>query len=138
MGCGTSTSDRDLHYVTAVEAEQLLVQPKGLFGLGGKTEGIWLDPRSKEAYELGHIPGAINIPFPDIAPLHKIKLPGNPLVIVYGDDYDDILAIAASKRLMELKYSDIKTLRGGLRQWKKDGNRIVTGPEPGGKEKDEG
>ena len=41
----------------------------------------------------------------------------------------DILADAASKRLIELGIKDVYTLRGGLLQWAKDGND-VDGTDP--------
>jgi 3-mercaptopyruvate sulfurtransferase SseA len=74
----------------------------------------------------------MHIPAEDLRARHR-ALNGYDLVIVYGDTYNDPLAIAVSKGLIELGH-DARTLRGGLRAWQASGNTVATGddapPEP--------
>jgi 3-mercaptopyruvate sulfurtransferase SseA len=47
--------------------------------------------------------------------------------VVYDTDYNDVLAKAASKRLLELGFDRVYTLEGGLKAWEKAGNDVATG-----------
>ena len=120
-GCKTKTSDRDLQPVTPPEA----IAKFGLPG-GGDDRTVWIDPRTSMKYAEAHIPGAISIPFGggnfefEAAKVSK----GMTAIVIYGDNYQDILADAASKRLIQLGYKDVYTLRGGIEQWVADGHDI--------------
>ena len=109
-------SDRDLVLIDTTEAMELLEGRKKLLGLAGATSGVWVDPRSERAYREGHIAGAISLPFQYVTTRHR-QLQDYEILIVYGDNYKDPIAEAMSKRLMELKHKDVRTLRGGLRAW---------------------
>ncbi len=124
-GCSTSTSDRDLRPVTAQEGISLAVGTPGT-AFRSATKGIWLDPRRATTYAEGHIPGAISIPFGsgDFEGTAREELKGFDPIIVYGDDYQDILANAASKRLIEIGFKNVYTLRGGIQQWIADGYEV--------------
>ena len=126
-GCGApKTSDRDVQWVETDVAARLAKGQKKILGIAGGTEAAWVDPRRKEDYEATHIPGAINIPFQDISAEFR-RLDGYGILIVYGADYGDPKADAMSKRLMELGFKDVRTLKGGLRAWIESGEPIETG-----------
>ena len=57
------------------------------------------------------------------------KLTGNH-VIVYGQTYNDPLAEAMSKSLMEYGLDDIQTLKGGLEAWTRAGLPLTKGRKP--------
>jgi len=42
-------------------------------------------------------------------------------------DYDDVMAKAAAKRLLELGYREVYCILGGLKGWQADGNPVATG-----------
>ena len=130
-GCEPKTSDRDIVWVEPAEALTEGAKPRGLFGSGG-TRVIWLDPRLPAEYEKEHIEGAINMPFATISDEAADRLAGSSAFIVYGNDYADPIAASASKRLMEMGYKRVFTLRGGLRAWKRDGQPVVSGSTPDG------
>ena len=46
------------------------------------------------------------------------------LFIVYDSDYDDVMAKAASKRLLELGYDGVFTIRGGIKAWQREGYEL--------------
>ena len=80
-------------------------------------------------FQAGHIPGAIPLAFQNVADEHKAKLAGFDTLIVYGDDYGDPKPNAMSKRLIELGYSDVRTLEGGVQAWTEAGYRLEKGDE---------
>ncbi len=116
ISCTNTTSDRDLVLVNPIDAQELVRGQAKLLGLGGTTVGTYVDPRSERDFRLGHIPGAISLPFQHLAD-NQSKLDGYDVLIVYGNDYNDPKANAMSKRLLQLGFSDVRTLRGGLRAW---------------------
>jgi|SRR5687768_3566743 len=125
-GCAhKDITDRDLTFVTTSEAQEL-VQPKRSFmGLGAPVVGVWLDARTEADYAAGHIPGAINLPYERVSKDHAMLREYDTLV-VYGSDYNDNRADGMSKRLIELGYADVRTLIGGVRAWKNEGNPLET------------
>jgi 3-mercaptopyruvate sulfurtransferase SseA len=122
-GCNGSQSDKFLKPITVVDAQQLVQDRKKLLGLGGTDTGAWVDCRPDAAYIAGHIPGAINLPYERVSIEHK-TLEKYDVIIVYGADYNDSSANGMSKRLMELGHGDVRTLIGGMRAWKSDGNPV--------------
>jgi rhodanese-related sulfurtransferase len=119
-GCSTKTSDRNLQLLDTPDAVQL----------SNKGSVLFIDPRSPKEFATAHLPNAINMPFArgfEDAAAENIH-PSN-VVIVYATSAQDVLGVAASKRLMELGYADIYTLRGGLRQWIRAG-KPVEGVDP--------
>ncbi|UCD76228.1 MAG: hypothetical protein JSV91_04755 [Phycisphaerales bacterium] len=126
-GCSKETSDRSLVFLGPSEGQQIVGEPRrNLLGLGGEQTGVWVDPRSEADYLAGHIPGAISIPLKLIATEHE-RLKSYGVIIVYGDDYRDPVAEGMSKKLLQLGYRDVRTLRGGLRAWKDAGYGLETG-----------
>ena len=127
--CSPKTSDRDLQLVNSHQAVEIASSGgKGLFAASPKV--VWIDPRSPAEYDLAHIPGAVNLPFAGNFKQDARKAIGDATVIfVYGTNVQDVLGVAASKRLIELRYSEVYTLKGGLRQWARDGNK-VDGTDP--------
>ncbi|MHC4129087.1 MAG: rhodanese-like domain-containing protein [Planctomycetota bacterium] len=118
-------SDRDLVLIDSTEAMDLVEGRKKLLGLAGASNGAWVDPRSEKAYREGHIPGAISLPFQHVTNERR-RVEGYDVLIVYGDDYKDPIADAMSKRLMDLGFKDVRTLRGGLRAWTEAGLDLET------------
>lgn len=129
-GCEKKTSDRNLVLIDPTETQRLLEGHRRLLGLAGADTAVLVDPRNTSQYDEGHIPGAISIPFQRVT-AEQYRLRGYDVIIVYGADYNDEKAIGMSKRLMELGFKDVRTLRGGMRAWESDGNELesATGNE---------
>ncbi len=130
-GCGgPSISDRDLVLVDPAEGMELVEGRKKLLGLAGTETGAWVDPRGARQYRDGHIPGAIHLPFQKLAD-EEDRLRGYDVLIVYGDDFKDDLADGMSKRLLEMGFKNVRTLRGGLKAWTRADLDLETGdPQP--------
>ncbi len=129
VGCDRSTTDRDILWVTPREAIGLSEKPMGTFGSKGPPRTLWLDPRLPDQFTREHLPGATNIPFPEIAKSHEATCKDFDLFIVYDSDYDDVMAKAASKRLLELGYNEVFTIRGGVKAWQRDGLKVDKGTD---------
>ena len=129
FGCSNKTSDRDLETLSVQESIELANSKSGgPFSVQNRI--AWVDPRSEEEFKKAHIPGAVNIPFG--GPFERLasqELRGVNAIVVYATSVQDVLGTAASKRLIELGYQPVYTLKGGLRQWMRDGNK-VDGTDP--------
>ncbi len=123
--CAQSISNRDLTMVDPTETRRLLEERKSLLGLGGVVRGACVDPRGESAFVKEHIPGAVHLPFERVSTDYK-TLKAYDVLIVYGDDYNDPRAIGMSKRLMELGFKEVRTLRGGVSAWKEAGYEVAT------------
>jgi len=127
-GCDRSTTDRDIVWVTPQDAIRMAATPQGTFGSGGAPRTLWLDPRMPNQFAEGHLPSAVNIPFPEISKTHESTCKNFELFIVYDSDYDDVMAKAASKRLLELGYDGVFTIRGGIKAWQREGYELQKDP----------
>ncbi len=125
IACDPSTSDRDLVYLDSYKAIDLINQAPGAFSSPKKW--AFIDPRSRQDYATKHIAGAISLPFEDMTLEAQGLLGSYDFLIVYDTDYDDIIAKAASKRLLELRFKEVYTLEGGLKAWEKAGNAVQVG-----------
>lgn len=124
--CTPTTSDKDLVYRRPDEVVMLAAETKGAFRKE-PVKVLWLDPRTTAEFEKGHIPQATSLPFPEIEKKHELVCKGFDAYIVYDTDYDDVMAKAAAKRLLELGYTKVYCILGGLKAWQADGNPVATG-----------
>ena len=134
LGCDIKTSDRDLVFLGPDEATEKLHARGSLFEKA--AAGCLVDPRTPEEYAKGHIKGAINLPLAVIEQDAASRLAGHNLFVVYGDAFQDPLAKAAAKKLLEtgVKKDAVFVMEGGIRAWQKDGYALVTGSLPEGGE----
>ncbi|MDZ4754520.1 MAG: rhodanese-like domain-containing protein [Phycisphaerae bacterium] len=129
-GCTTNVVDPHVMWAeTTSDALDLMSKPRGTFGLSGPPNSAWVDPRTESAFEAGHIPGAINLPFERLEAEHVVAFKGIDVIVIYDVDYDSAVQMAYAKRLIALGYKaeNVVCLRGGLKAWKRDGNAIATG-----------
>jgi uncharacterized membrane protein YdjX (TVP38/TMEM64 family)/rhodanese-related sulfurtransferase len=102
--------------ITWIDANELQQQ------MGGGAALTILDVRGLDEFvgELGHIPGAINIPVGDIANrLIEIKALGDkPIIMVCKTDKR---SARAAELLRNADFTDVRVLRGGMERWKQLG-----------------
>lgn len=83
------------------------------------TQVVILDVRTREGYNEGHLPGAINIPFEEL-PARAKELPKTKDIITYCWDVTCILCTKAAYVLATKGYR-AKEMLGGIDEWKKSG-----------------
>lgn len=133
VGCGNKVTDRNVRIVeTPGAALEVMTKSRGALGMKGPPNAVWLDPRPAQAFAEAHIPGAINLPFAILEAEADTVLKNVDVIVVYDADYDSTLGMAVAKRLISLGFKETYLLRGGLKAWRRDGNRVETGGIPAG------
>jgi rhodanese-related sulfurtransferase len=124
-GCNAGISDKNLSYVSPEDVNVLMSDgASALFGTELRT--ILIDCRQRWEFNKAHIPDATSIPFGHLEyKLYELDHVG--IIIVAGQTYNDSVAIAMSKTLMEFGFKEVKTLRGGLTGWEDAGGSVITG-----------
>ncbi|MCG8696725.1 MAG: rhodanese-like domain-containing protein [Bacteroidales bacterium] len=89
-------------------------------GLQNGEKIILVDARSSEAYEMEHIPGAINIPHRTISEQTTKSLNNAYIYVTYCDGIGCNASTKAALHLTKLGFK-VKELQGGLDWWKRDG-----------------
>ena len=85
-----------------------------------RAEIVVVDTQPKGAYDLGHIPGAINFPWTtQIKP--PLNLPRNKVLIIYCACSHEEDSTDMAKQLIEFGYNKSKVLEGGWLQWQQLG-----------------
>jgi len=78
-----------------------------------------IDVRPKEAYQAGHIIGALNVPMADLATsMKKLEKYKNKFIVLVCDNAQ--VSQKAAKELGKLKFTQVKILKGGLDAWNKE------------------
>ncbi len=106
------------------EASVIIEEGERAF-LGEQKAVVLVDPRPTWSYRKGHIPQAINIPFGQLKS-QMWQLDDAGVIIIAGETYNDAVAFAMSKSLIEHGFNDVRTLRGGLTGWEDAGKPIST------------
>jgi rhodanese-related sulfurtransferase len=81
---------------------------------------VVVDARSREAYELEHIPNAINIPHRTMSPETTKNLDKDKVYVTYCDGIGCNASTKGAANLSKLGFK-VKELLGGLEWWKRDG-----------------
>ena len=88
---------------------------------------IILDVRSKDAYDEGHIPGALSFPlmaFDDNFPFLMNTIKKDSPVLLYCASIHCTDSHTFAERLVQMKFLDVKVFAGGFRAWEEVGYDI--------------
>ena len=83
---------------------------------------IIIDARSPEAYQMSHIPGAVNIPHRKMSEETTRNLDRTALVVTYCDGIGCNASTKGALNMTKLGFR-VKELMGGLDWWKRDGHK---------------
>ena len=113
--------------ITVEQAAPLCVDCKAAF----------VDARTEEEFQAGHVSGALHLPPGDIPPGTLENLKKYETTIVYDDDEACILAEAVAMGLREMGLRDVRVLTGAWPAWAAAGAPGSSGPcgvcsSPGG------
>ncbi len=110
------------HYADAWDVAEDLAQ--------GVTEIVVIDARASEAYQRGHICGAISFPHRTMNAATVAALDPDKVYITYCDGIGCNGSTKAALKLASLGFQ-VKELIGGLDFWKRDGHPLAGGSAPG-------
>ena len=105
VGCSTGAS-ASYEQISGAEAKALMDSESGY---------VIIDARTQEEYDQGHIPGAILIPYGEIADRAEKELPDkDQLILVYCRS--GRRSKIAAEELVKLGYTNVKEF-GGIIDW---------------------
>lgn len=84
-----------------------------------------IDVRSRDAWDQGHVPGAMHIPRAELADRHG-ELPADTALVVYCWGPACNASTKAALALSELGFGDVKEMIGGFEYWAREGLAIET------------
>jgi len=91
---------------------------------------VVVDARSREAYALGHIPGAVSFPHREISEATTAQLDRSKVYVIYCDGIGCNASTKGTYKLARLGFRT-KELLGGLDWWRRDGHPVVVSSDPG-------
>jgi len=86
-----------------------------------KTDHILVDVRTKNEYQQGHIPNAINIPLNELDKRVSELPQGKPIVVVCASGNR---SKSGASKLVSAGYENISNLKGGTMTWMMSGNPV--------------
>lgn len=92
----------------------------------GEKIALFLDSRPEAKFRVGHIPGARHLQLTDINPELKrdSAIEAFDEIIVYADNPGSASAKAVVKRMMGMRYDDVRLYAGGLEEWARSGRDV--------------
>ena len=90
-------------------------------------EAVVVDARDPEYYDMGHIPGAINLPvhtFAESFPAVQDRLGFEKPIIVYCEGYNCEMSDQLAQQLTGEGYFNILVYRGGIEEWTGSGQEV--------------
>lgn len=82
---------------------------------------VFIDARTPELYQEGHIQGALNLPiaeFDQMADKVLMDFPEDALIVTYCDGEDCALSAELALKLKEIGYENVRVLHNGWSVWK--------------------
>jgi len=82
---------------------------------------VFIDARTPEHYQEGHIRGALNVPLADFDQMMErvlTELPEEALIVTYCDGEDCDLSAQLALKLREIGYENVRVLHNGWSVWK--------------------
>ncbi|BAN97049.1 rhodanese domain-containing protein [Plautia stali symbiont] len=96
----------------------------------GVTQIVVIDARSRDAYQAGHICGALSLPHREMDAASTARLDRHCVYVTYCDGIGCNGSTKAALKLAQLGF-EVKELIGGLDFWKRDGHPMAWGAAAG-------
>jgi phage shock protein E len=112
----------------AAQAQVPLISPDALLARQAKHDPslLLLDVRAPAEYAAGHVPGAVNIPYDQVAS-QLGAIPKDKDVVLYC--HSGRRAGLAAEVLEANGYTRVQHLQGDMQGWQKDGRPVEGAPE---------
>ncbi len=85
---------------------------------------VLLDVRSKDAYENGHLPGALSFPLEDfdqVLPRLLDLVKKDSVILAYCSGFECTDSHTFAAQLLALKFTQVQVYAGGFREWQEMG-----------------
>lgn len=96
---------------------------------------VFVDARTREEYEAGHIPGALHLDFDDVfsnpSLARSFETGGKPIIAYCGGGDCEVSRNLAFS-LIDAGHRKVLVFMGGTAGWQAEGQPFATGPAPGG------
>ena len=89
----------------------------------GKTDFLLIDTRTRQAFEAGHLPGALSLPHAEMDAATTASLPRDALLVTYCWSASCNASTKGALKLSALGFT-VKEMIGGIAAWKADGHPI--------------
>ena len=90
---------------------------------------LFVDARDSDFFEMGHIPGALNLPVKDfdkVFPTLKEQLLAAPRIITYCDGANCETSVELTEKLLFVGLEYVEIFTGGIQQWKAAGQPVAS------------
>ncbi|MCB9758276.1 MAG: sulfurtransferase [Alphaproteobacteria bacterium] len=91
--------------------------------LKGDTPPVLLDVRERHELALARIDGAVHIPLGQLAARAEAELDADASVVVFC--HHGVRSLAGAALLMQLGFTDVASMRGGIEYWAVSVDRSV-------------
>lgn len=116
--------------------EGLAIEVQEALGLHGRGKGLFVDARSEESFDQGHIEGAISLPYSFLDPIPAdaaTRLKNSGALIVYCNTEHAERSRLMAGELTDAGLKEVFYLEGGFLAWAEAGG-ACTGRKPEGYE----
>lgn len=121
---GTNRGEMDLGWAMLVSSPPVDAVAVDRLPGGG---AVLLDVREPEEYQLGHLPGAVNLPQSDLATrLHELPRDRQVILVCQAGSR----SLRAAQFLKQVGFTWVANLAGGTNAWTAAGRPLVTGEAP--------
>lgn len=119
-------SDRDIRVVSMSQVAGLM---ESQTTHPGERRLLLIDSRAKAKYDAGHLPGARHMLLSAVDPEMKRDkwMDSFDDIVIYADDPGSASSRALVKRMLRMRYDDVRLFPGGFSQWTKAGLPVETG-----------
>jgi len=126
VACNTGITDADIENATLTEVRLLWLEQQER---AEEPILLLIDPRRRDAFEGGRLPGALHVTLPDLALQEGLDPSLNAYrnIVVYAEGPGALTGRAMTKRMLVLGYDQTKLFGGGLVEWADAGFPIETG-----------
>jgi rhodanese-related sulfurtransferase len=95
--------------------------------LVAKGEAVVLDVRGQEAWNAGHIEGAVHIPMAELAK-RVAELPKDKLIAPYCTCHAEATSASAVRVLKQNGFAKAAALKDGMSAWQRVGGKVTAPP----------
>ncbi len=119
--------------ITDRSGESLVIPPEQAKSLFESGKVLFLDARSADDYQAGHIQGALNLPWQEFdSYFDRImqEIPEDRMIVTYCEGETCELSKELARALIDMGFSNVRVLVNGWTVWKNMGQPVTVGEMP--------